>query len=196
MHPRGYFLHFTILLVLSMATRALRAEDEPPELAQARAMYQKDVEFATRPIRDRYLSKLDVLKRSLGARGDARGAAAVQDEIDRLKATITGIAAIARFVGFWALDYGSGSTRKYTIRSDGTLIMSEINGGSIVPPRTARITLRGSDLVIEFENDPSLERLSISGNKLIVEQFNPKTLYPKNPPNYRATGTKVAAGNP
>ena len=84
MHCRTFSQVVSLAAVLASACGVSRGQDDPPDLAQARALYQKDVEFATRPIRDRYLSRLDSLKRSLGSRGDARGAVAGQEEIDRV----------------------------------------------------------------------------------------------------------------
>ena len=62
-----------VFLTLAVLCHRTAAEDENAELAQARTLFEKEVEFSTRPIRDRYLSRLESLKRSLGSRGDARG---------------------------------------------------------------------------------------------------------------------------
>jgi hypothetical protein len=164
-------------------------EEDPAELAQARALYQKDVEFATRPIRDRYLSRLDLLKRTLGSRGDARGAAAVQDEIDRVNDTIPD-AGIAKFVGSWKITYPSGETKRYVISQEGAVTCDE-NMGKRIPPMKAKLMMKGSDVLLDFNNG-AIERLKLSGKNLSIEHFNPKDRYPSGQPLALATGTPIS----
>ncbi len=178
-------------LVAAFSCGVLRGEEEPVELSQARAFFQKDIEFATRPIRDRYLSRLDSLKRSLGSRGDARGAAAVQDEVDRVKETGLGV---DRFAGVWSIKYTNGTSRTYSINPEGTLNYTEENGTPI-SPRSSKITVKGSECIVE-SSPGIIERLSLSGNKLMVEHFNPKATYPNGAPAARATGTRVVTAKP
>ncbi len=58
----------------------------PPELAAARVRYDLEVKQATAPIRARYAQTLEVLKRTLGGKGDLAAALAVQQEIERVGA--------------------------------------------------------------------------------------------------------------
>ncbi len=180
----------SVLIFLFSTCGSLQAQDEPPDLMQARALYQKDVEFATRPIRDRYLSRLDLLKRTLGSRGDARGAIAVQEEIDRIKDLGVGL---DRFAGTWSVKYANGTVRTYSITADGSLSFTEENGAKIAP-KIAKITLKGTDFVVESA-EGTIERLTLSANKLMVEHFNPKTNYPSGSP-LRATGTRTSPAKP
>lgn len=170
------------------------ADQEPAELAQTRAVYQKDIEFASRPIRERYLSKLDALKRSLGSRGDARGAAAVQDEIDRIGASTLDSGTVGRFAGIWLLEYQPVGLRRYAIKPDGTVLYEENNGAPVNPPRETKIVMNGQDFLIDF-NDGAIERLSMRGGKLVSELFSPKTLYPKGRANFQGTGRLLAQPN-
>ncbi len=72
----------TLLLGLATAFTCLSAE--PAELTSARANYQKQIKTLTDPVNARYVSYLETLKKSLGAKGDLDGALAVQKEIDAL----------------------------------------------------------------------------------------------------------------
>jgi hypothetical protein len=163
------------------------ADQDPDELIQTRTAYRRDIEFASRPIRERYLSKLDSLKRSLGTKGDARAAAAVQDEIDRVMASAMDPRAVARFAGVWFLEYKPVGTRRYVIMPDGRVTHEENNGAPVSPPRETKIVMNGQDFLIDF-GDGAVERLSMRGNRLVSELFSPKTLYPKGRPNFQATG--------
>ncbi len=196
MRSRIPALFHALLLVLSAAPHHVRADDEPQELAQARGTYLKEIEFATRPIRDRYGSRLDVLKRTLGARGDARGAAAVQDEIDSLKSSSIVATEAPKIFGTWFVNYGSNGSRRITLKADGTALLQEVNGSPVVPPRPGKLVVKGPDLLVEFEGDVVIERLTASGGKLTVEHFNPKGTYPVGPPAARGTAVKAAAAKP
>ena len=187
-------LKFTLRTTLPFAvafailqTGAL-GQTENPELAAARAVYEKEVEFSARPIRDRYLSRLDTLKRALGARGDARGAAAVQDEIDRIREVTVGQGSVAKFAGAWKVAYSVGTVRNYVITSDGQVTQDEHDGK---PPKTTKLVTKGSDVLLDLQ-EGWIERLRITGKVLTVEHFNPKTLYPAGQPNAKGTGTLVA----
>ena len=192
MRPFG----LTRLVALSLAglglAEPLRAQDDPAELAQARGVFQKEMEFATRPIRERYLSRLETLKRSLGARGDARGAAAVQDEIDRLKASVaTAQEALARLAGIWQIEYklGSGYTRRYVIKPDGGLLWDE-ELGKPFGPRKGKVTVKGAEYRFEIEGG-AVERVWFTGGGLMLECFNTKASLEAGVPVNTATGKKV-----
>ncbi len=171
---------------------SLIAQEEPAELSQARAVYERDVEFATRPIRDRYLSRLDSLKRALGSKGDARAALAVQEEMERVKGIGGGM---EKFAGNWSIKYANGATRTYSITADGTLTEIAENGAKIAP-KSAKITLKGTDFIVEVDGGSKIERLTLSGSKLMIDHFNPKTTYPAGAPALRAIGTRAADPKP
>jgi hypothetical protein len=174
-----------------MRVGPLLADEEPGELVQARAGYQRDVEFATRPIRDRYLGRLESLKRSLGSRGEVKAALAVQLEIDRLKAAVSDAAGVAKFAGVWQIIYDNAVVRRYVITGDGAVTWSEENGKP-VGAKKARILAKGADFVLDFKDDLALERLSISGTNLVTEYFGPKASYPAMAPKFKGLGTLLS----
>jgi hypothetical protein len=167
---------------------AVSGQEENAELTQARVLYEKDVEFATKPIRDRYASRLESLKRSLGARGDARGAAAVQDEIDRIREMSAGQQAFSKVAGTWKVTYSTGNVRIYTITPEGVAVQKDYEGRG---PRTTKLVVKGGDVLLDFD-DNILERLHVKARALVVEHYNPKTLYPAGQPNAQGTGALVA----
>ena len=183
---------FPIAVSLYVLTAILSAQEEPADLTQARTIYQREVELATRPIRDRYLLKLESLKKMLGSRGDIRAALAVQEEFEKF-ANIG--MTFERFAGVWKVAYNGGTLRTYSIAADGTFTFVEENGKRLTPPLVGKLRVRGADVTIEHEVD-SLERLSISGGKLTLEHFRPKATYPAGPPANRGTGTKASAAKP
>lgn len=83
--PRHVFTAVCVALyaVISQPAAAQEA-DGPVELRNARAAYQQQIKITTDPIKLRYSQTLELLKKSLGARGDITGALAVQREIDSL----------------------------------------------------------------------------------------------------------------
>lgn len=191
MHHRTFAVFVSFAVSFASACGVLQAQEEPSELLQARAVFQKDVDFVTRPIRDRYVSRLDSLKRALGSRGDARGALAVQEEIDRVKETGGGA---DKFAGVWNLKYNTGEVRTYSITPEGNVTMTELNG-TRVPPKTAKIIIKGSDFTVELA-EGILERFSFVHGKMVVDHFNPKSTYPAGPASFHATGTRVASAKP
>lgn len=189
-HPRAsLILSFTAMMCATGGI--LRSQDVPAELTQARIQYQKEIDFATRPIRDRYVSRLDSMKRSLGGRGDARGAAAVQDEIDRVVAAASEQTGAAALVGVWKVTYSNGSTRRYTVAADGTVTFDE-DGGKAISPKVGKISAKGDELLLDFQ-DGALERIKVSGKKLITEYFIPKAQYPGGQPVFKGSGTTTPA---
>ena len=178
-----------IFIAVAVLSIGARGQEENPELAQARAQFDKEVEFSTRPIRDRYLSRIETLKRTLGARGDARGAAAVQDEIDRIRETITGQQALSKFAGTWKVTYSVGTVRNYVITAEGQVTQDEHAGK---PPKTTKLFVKGSDVLLDLQ-EGWIERVRINGKILAIDHFNPKTLYPAGQPNARGTGALVSA---
>lgn len=185
---------FLLLANLSRAGGA--PQEENPELAQAQAQYRRDMEFATKPTRDRYLSRLDSLKRQLGSRGDARGAVAIQEEVDRIMASIPDeslVTAAAKLAGTWKITYSTGELRTYAVSSDGSVSFLHFDPtGRLSGTTKKKLLLKGGDVLVEFQ-EGAIERLKVSGGKLLVEHFNPKTLYPKGQPAAKGTGVPAAA---
>lgn len=181
-------------LLVTGLSRATIAQEENPDLVQAEAQYRKDTEFATKPIRDRYLSRLDALKRQLGARGDARAAVAIQEEIDRVLASVPDeniAAAAAKLAGTWKITYANGDVRTYAFSADGTASFLSINpAGQVYGTVKKRLIFKNGEVLVEFQ-EGVIERLKFSGGRLLVEYFSPKTLYPKGPPSVKGTGSRV-----
>jgi hypothetical protein len=196
MRSRIPVLFYAVVLIWGIVPGGVLGDDDPQELVQARSNYLKEIEFATRPIRDRYGSRLDVLKRTLGARGDARGAAAVQDEIDALKSSGTVGIEAPKLAGAWFVNYGTSGSRRITLKADGSALLQEINGSPVVPARPGKLVVKGPDLLLEFDGDPVIERITASGGKLSVENFNPKASYPVGPPAARGIAVKASPGKP
>ncbi len=97
------------------------AGDESAELSEARARYEKDVEIATRPLRDRYVQALERIMKSLTLRGDLAGALMVQKEMEPFSSAV----GIARFAGDWVCQYVNGAIHHYTIDPDGTIFWTD-----------------------------------------------------------------------
>jgi hypothetical protein len=72
--------------------------------------------------------KLETIKRTLGSRGEAKAALAVQEEIDRMKAAASDASGVAKFAGVWKIMYDNAAVRRYAITVDATVIWSEENG--------------------------------------------------------------------
>lgn len=187
-------LFAAVLLAFGAGSGASGADEVSDELAKLHATFDKDIEFATRPIRDRYVSRLEGLKRSLGSRGDARGAAAVQDEIERVAASAPVPATVSKLAGVWLLQYQPSGTRRYKITPEGVVKYEEGNGALISPPREFKIFTNQGDLLIDL-GDGAVEKLSMKGNKLVTEIFAPKSLYPKSHANFQGTGTLLSPPN-
>lgn len=183
-------LMVTLIAGCFWASSAL-GEDAIDEVARAKDNFEKEIAFSTRPIRERYLSRLENMKRSLGSRGDARAAGAVQDEIDRVNAMHPEQAGVVRFAGLWAIEYTNGDKRRYAISADGTVAFVESGGKPQPSPAKAKLTLKGNDFLVDWGNG-ALERMKIAGKNLSVEHFNPKTSYPAGQPAARGTGVIAA----
>lgn len=180
----------TIWLAFSLGSSLCGADEGSEELARARMAFEKEVDFSTRPIRDRYLSRLENLKRGLGSRGDARGAAAVQDEIDRVKALVID-PGIAKYVGPWKITFTNGETRHYIISLDGTVMYDEQSGKRLTPPVKGRLTLKGNEAFLDFQ-DGGIHRIKQSGKNLFIEIFSVKDGVPEGQPVAKGTATPSA----
>lgn len=191
MNSRTFLCRILLLPTLCIGASSALAEDGIEELSRSRDAFEKEMAFSTRPIRDRYLSRLENMKRSLGSRGDARTAAAVQDEIDRVHALNPEPAGVVRFAGLWAIEFTNGDKRRYAISTDGTVAFVESGGKPQPSPAKAKLTLKGNDFLVDWGNG-AIERMKIAGKNLAIEHFNPKTNYPAGQPLTRGTGVIVA----
>lgn len=115
------------------------AEEEPPALTKAREKYQKDI----LPITKAYLATLEGLKKQLGAKGDLKGATAVQAEIEAC--TPEKAVGDKSIVGKWHARYPGNRHCYYTFAKDGK-VMAE-NGGEVL--MTGKWTMIGSGCIIE-----------------------------------------------
>ena len=169
-----------------MVLVATTLAQEPAELLKARETYQRDVEFVTRPVSERYLRVLEQLKRSMGTRGDAHGMLAVQNEIDRIDPS----AVIQRFAGKWNVVFSNGDKVTYTIDPAGNVTKSSADG-TRVPAKKSRIIAKGPDFIVEWKADERIERIKISPEGLSIEHFNTAgpNGYPGGQPGLVATGT-------
>ena len=183
------FIWIPVAFALAAQGGTAVGQEENADLVQARAQFEREIDFSARPIRDRYVSRLESLKRTLGGRGDARGAAAVQDEIDRVHAMTLAQGAVAKFAGMWKVTYTVGTVRTYAISPDGVVVHNDNDGK---PPKTARLIMKGSDVLLDLQ-EGWIERLRVTGKTLTVDHFNPKALYPAGQPNAKGTGTLVTA---
>ena len=155
--------------------------DEPAELSEARARYEKDVEIATRPLRDRYVQALERIMKSLTLRGDLAGALMVQKEMEPFASGV----GIARFAGDWGCQFVNGAVHHYTIDPDGTIFWTDPT-----PKQKLKTVMKGKDYLIEFPGDDIVERLTVSGSELQFEHFTPKSTYPGKTAT-RGTGKRV-----
>lgn len=185
------FIWIPVAVALAAQGGTAVGQEENAELAQSRAQFEREIAFSTRPIRDRYLSRLESMKRSLGSRGDARAAAAVQDEIDRVLAMNPEPSGLGRFAGVWMLEYAKGVTRRYSITLDGSVSWDESGGKPLKPPIKSKLALKGSDFLVEW-SDGTLERFKTSGRNLVIDHFSPKSLYPAGQPTAHAAGVNSA----
>ena len=86
----------------------------PPELKSLKDRFDKEFDAATRPPLERYASSLQSLLQSLTKRGDLKGALAVQNELDAIKAKLKKNSDGFVFEGKWALSY-AGTSREVTV---------------------------------------------------------------------------------
>ncbi|MFA6293015.1 MAG: hypothetical protein WC637_14605 [Victivallales bacterium] len=75
-------LMVVLVAVCCEAALAQVNDKEPKDLTRARQTYLDKIKTATDPIRQRYIGELEKMKKALGTKGDAKGAMAVQKEID------------------------------------------------------------------------------------------------------------------
>jgi hypothetical protein len=208
--PLAIFAAISTVLAPGVCASA-SAADEPAELREARARYEKDIELAirplkeryaqalekiktlekdvevasevaTRPLRERYVQSLEKIKKSLTMKGDLAGALKVQDEMESL-----GLGqGLARLAGDWAFQYTNGAVHHYTIEADGAVFWTDPS-----PKKKLKTAMRGKVFIFEFPDDNILERITVSGNELQIDHYTPKSNYPQGAPATRGSGKRI-----
>jgi hypothetical protein len=190
MHFPGRFRLFLAFAALWCFVSLVRADEEPAELQQARAQFQKEEEFALRPLRDRYVARLQTIKRTLATRGDVRAAVTVQDEIDTVQAIVNEPAIRAKLVGTWTGQFKDGP-RRYTVRADGGVDWLHPNG---TVAASGRVLRDGKDFIFSWDGVEEVERVSLTETGgMAMDVFAPKSTYPKGSPAFRGTLTRSAS---
>jgi hypothetical protein len=134
------------------------------------------------PLQDALAKSLAGLVTSLTRAGKIEDASIV--EKNRLALQVD--PAIRRFEGTWTVNYDNRTSRRLRIDAFGKVEWLTKDKVSA----TTQLTKKGGDCLLDF-NDGKIERLTMQGSKLMVEHFNPKTLYPRPGPNHTGTGEKA-----
>ena len=104
--------------------------------------------------------------------------------------------AAAKLAGTWKITFPKGEMRTYAISVDGFATAYDVDAsGKVTGSVRKKMTLKGGDVLIEFQ-EGVIERLKMSGGKLLMDHFNPKTLYPHSPPTTTGTGVPTTVRKP
>jgi hypothetical protein len=100
------------------------------------------------------------------------------------------------YAGKWAVHYDNKYVHEYVISADGTLAFDRCispDGTAFVKKdeQRAKLIRRGAAVLAPFAGGKLVERFSLKGDKLIVERFDPASLYPKSAMN-KGEGVKEA----
>jgi hypothetical protein len=109
----------------------------------------------------------------------------VTDEIERADARA---GRFALYEGKWVVKYENNYTHEYVISADGSLAFDRCISPDGTPfvkkdEQKAKLVRRGGAVLVPFAGGKLLERLSMEGDKLVVERFDPSSLYPERPNN-------------
>lgn len=178
------------VLVLSVAAAAVCSvvisddgePEEHPALTAAREDFKRQMSAATDPVRRRYVSELDSLKRTLTLQRDEEGVAAVEAELERID-DLQLTHERHPLQGTWKVTYSNGGIRNYQITSAGAVRFVE--GG-----QTGQIVSRNGEYLLDF-GDGKLERLRFEP-AIVIEHFDPKTLYPNSAARLEGHATIVS----
>jgi Protein kinase domain len=77
------------------------------------------------------------------------------------------------FEGTWVVAYSNKVLRNYVVNREGNVLLDP-------PQERFRLSMRGNDVVME--GDIAMERWRLEGEKLRIDHYNPKDLYPDQPP--------------
>ena len=99
------------------------------------------------------------------------------------------------FEGKWLVKYENKYVHEYVISTDGSLTFPRGISPDGTPfvkkdEQKAKLIRRGGAVLVPFTGGTIIERFSIEGGKLVVERFDPGTLYPKRP-NNKGEGSQV-----
>ncbi len=94
----------------------------------------------------------------------------------------------AEFAGKWKVTYDNKYTHEYVITADGSLTFVFCYPPNGIPEtkedeQKAQLTRKDGEVLVKFANGKLVERFSLVGDTLIVERFEPISLYPKTPKN-------------
>lgn len=78
------FVALLFVFALFQISPSQGQNQEPKELTEARNSYNAELQKAIKPVNDRYLPKLEELKKQLTFKGDIKGAVAVEDVITNM----------------------------------------------------------------------------------------------------------------
>ncbi|MDR3401316.1 MAG: hypothetical protein P4L99_02365 [Chthoniobacter sp.] len=147
-----------IAFIILLLTATILADESPkvtPEMATLKKQYEKDLELATKPVRDRYISSLQALLRSATVRGDAANIVAIQAEL----ATLTPAVSIGP-VGFWYYANPSGKGVR-ELRADGTFAVKQ-NG-----PAVGKWEMDNVNLTLIYPHGSDIFPLPITPHKTV-----------------------------
>lgn len=93
-----------------------------------------------------------------------------------------------QFAGKWLVKYDNKYTHEYVISADGSLSFDrcyEPNGTPTIKKDEQKAKLDRLDgaVLVSFANGKLVERFRLEGDRLIIERFDPISLYPKMPNN-------------
>jgi hypothetical protein len=173
MHPEPRAVFQTLKMKVASAvviTIALSCASfaEPEELATARTRYRQDADVALRPARERYLNSLEQLKKSAELLRDKKASASIEEEIQRMKQA----SLLWQLAGIWTVTYSNKVIRTYVILPDSTAIWTSENGNAL--NKKTKLVADGSAFLIEWD-DGKIERVSLNGDRMRIEHYNPKS---------------------
>jgi hypothetical protein len=98
------------------------------------------------------------------------------------------------YEGKWIVKYDNKYTHEYVVTAEGILTFDRLIApdGSVSTKKEeqrGRLTRRAGVVVASFANGKVLERFSLDVGKLIVDRFDPASLFPKSP-NNRGEGAR------
>ena len=99
------------------------------------------------------------------------------------------------YAGKWSVKYENRYVHEYLIGADGSLAFDKITSpdGTVFQKkedeRRARLVRRGRDVLVPFADGKILERLSLDAEKLVVERYDPPSLFPQS--NNKGIGVRV-----
>lgn len=183
--PSVQFL-FSIIATLALVVIASRtgAQEKTGEMERAQKEYQAKLAKA----HGDYVALLRDLVEKRTKAGDLEGAIVIRHELQETQARgpfklyepmKDKKAPLKRSVaGVWRFSYGNKTAHVRTIDADG-----KVDGGG------GNLSVRGDDLVIQFAT--VIERLTLAGDRLLVEHYNPASDYPNKPPDQIGIGVRV-----